>query len=52
MKFLKVMQSKWWDAFPAVAFLSIAGLEGKGYWIGGVALVWWGFVMAVRYLIK
>ncbi len=52
MKFLKVLQSKWWDAFPAVAFLAIAGMEGKGYWIGGVALIWWGFVMAVRYLVK
>lgn len=52
MKFLKVMQSKWWDAFPAVAFVAIAGLEGKGYWIGGVALIWWAWCMAVRYLVK
>jgi hypothetical protein len=52
MKFLKVLQIKWWDAFPAVAFFAVAAAEGKAYWVGGVALIWWGFVMAIRYLVK
>jgi len=52
MKFLKVMKSKWWDLYPIVAFFAIASLEGNGYWIGGVSLVWWLFVLAIRYFVK
>ena len=52
MKFLKVVQSKWWDLFPVLSFFAVAALEGRGFWIGGVSLIWWLFILAIRYLVK
>lgn len=52
MKFLKVIKSKWWDLFPAISFFAIASLEGKGFWIGGISLIWWLFIIAIRHLVK
>lgn len=51
-KLLKVVKSKYWDLAPCVPFVLIAGLEGKGYWIGGVSLVLWLFSMALRHMVK
>lgn len=50
-KVLKTFKSPWWDLAPCIPFLMIAGLEGKGYWIGGVSLVFWLFSMALRHFI-
>jgi len=51
-KFVKVLKSKWWDLYPAAAFFAIAAMEGTGFWIGGVSLVWWLFVLAIRHMVK
>lgn len=51
-KLIKVFKSGWWDLFPAVPFILIAALEGKGFWIGGVSLIIWLFSMAVRHMTK
>ena len=51
-KVIKVFKSKYWDLFPALAFIVIAGLEGTGYWIGGISVIIWLFSMAVRHLVK
>ena len=49
---LRIVKSKWWDLAPVPAFVLIALLEGKGYWIGGVMTIVWLFSLALRHLVK
>ena len=52
MKLLKVLRSKWWDTFPLAIMLSVALLEGAGFWLGGVGLIIWIFILSIRHLVK
>ena len=52
MNIIKILKSKWWDLFPAVLFIIIAGAEGAAFWLAGVGAIIWLFSLGVRNFLK